>query len=77
KNPEEAVKWYRASARQGYGKAQFSLGRCLENGDGCANNPEEAALWYGRAARQGNECAEEALRRLKPSLWTDFRSAFQ
>ena len=38
----EAVKWYRLAAAQGYGQAQFSLGRMYANGQGVTKNLNEA-----------------------------------
>ena len=35
-------------------RAQFHLGRCLENGIGCDKNRKEALTWYRRAAEQGH-----------------------
>lgn len=37
-NYEEAVKWYRKAAEQGYAGAQFELAGCYAEGKGVANN---------------------------------------
>ena len=49
---EEAVKWYRKAAEQGFRYAQFSLGWCYENGKGVDQSYEEAVKWYSRATEQ-------------------------
>lgn len=52
-NDEEAVKWYRKSAEQGYARAQNNLGSMYEDGRGVSPNDKEAARWYFKAASQG------------------------
>jgi hypothetical protein len=64
-NYEEAVKWYRKSADQGYDKAQNNLGHCYEQGHGVPQNYAEAKKWYKKAADQGNSRAKNNLERLK------------
>jgi TPR repeat protein len=64
-NYEEAVKWYRKSADQGYDKAQNNLGHCYEQGHGVPQNYAEAKKWYQKAADQGNSRAKNNLERLK------------
>jgi uncharacterized protein len=56
-SPEEAAKWYRLSADQGYADAQNNLGVMYENGEGVAQNYEEALKWYRHAAEAGNKDA--------------------
>lgn len=58
----EAVKWYRKSAEQGYGLAQYWLAKCCQNGNGVAQSWEEAIDWYWKAHEQGVEDATKALR---------------
>lgn len=55
---EEAVRWYRLAADQGYVLAQFNLGWMYANGRGVSKNNEEAERWYRRAADQGNVLAQ-------------------
>lgn len=55
------MRWYRRAAEQGYPRAQFSLGWCLEHGKGVARDREEAAKWYRAAAKQDYQEAREAL----------------
>ena len=52
-NNEEAVKWYRKAAEQGYARAQNNLGSMYEDGRGVPPNDEEAAKWYFEAASRG------------------------
>ena len=51
---EEAVKWYRLAADQGYAAAQSNLGVMYSNGEGVAQNFEEAVKWYRLSAQQGH-----------------------
>ncbi len=58
---EEAVKWYRLAAAQGYAPAQFSLGLAYEKGKGVRQDYQQAVKWYRLAAAQGNEFAQITL----------------
>ena len=49
---EEAAKWYKKAAEQGFVHAQYSLGTLYANGDGVPQSHEEAAKWYRLAADQ-------------------------
>ena len=55
---QEAVKWYRLAAAQGYAPAEYSLGVAYEKGQGVAQDFQEAVKWYRLAAAQGNEFAQ-------------------
>ena len=50
---DEAVKWFRKAAEQGYAEAQHSLGFCYEIGEGVKKDDTEAVKWYRKAAEQG------------------------
>ena len=50
---QEAAKWYRKAADQGYAYAQVSLGLMYYNGEGVLENKGEAVKWYRLAADQG------------------------
>ena len=52
-NFDEAVKWYRAAAEQGYAAAQCNLGSDYYNGTGVTQNFDEAVRWFRKAAEQG------------------------
>lgn len=58
---EEAARWYRKSAEQGFDHAQYHLGILYSTGDGLNLSYEEAARWYRKAAEQGNISAQCAL----------------
>ena len=58
KNYEEAVKWFRMAAEQGYHWGQFNLGLCYDLGCGVAQDYTEAVNWYHKAAEQGNANAQ-------------------
>ena len=49
-NPQQAVEWFRAAARQGDAVAQVNLGLLLAR----AEMLEEAAAWLKKAAEQGD-----------------------
>ena len=63
---EEAIKWYRKAAEQGYADAQCNLGDMYYLGWGVPEDCEEAAKWYQKAARQGNIAAQKALAKMEP-----------
>ncbi len=52
KDPERALRWYRAAAEQGYGPAQSSLALAYYWGTGVARDRAKAADWYRRAAER-------------------------
>ena len=53
-NWDEAAKWERASAQQGWVKGEFGLGRDYEDGIGVPLNLDQAIAWYDKAAAQGD-----------------------
>ena len=55
---QEAVKWYRLAAAQGYAPAEYSLALAYEKGRGVPQDYREAVKWYRLAAVQGNELAQ-------------------
>jgi uncharacterized protein len=55
---QEAVKWYRLAAAQGYAPAENSLGVAYEKGQGVPQDYHQAVKWYRLAAAQGNELAQ-------------------
>ena len=59
---DEALKWRRKAADQGYAEAQASLGEMYEFGlNDVPKDLNEALKWYRLAAEQGNTYAENAL----------------
>jgi hypothetical protein len=58
---QEAVRWYRLAAAQGYVPAQYSLGLAYEKGQGVPQDYQEAVKWYRLAASQGNQFAQVSL----------------
>ena len=58
RDPEEAVKWFRKAAEQGYAPAQSILGACYQRGDGVMKDPVKAVKWYKKSAEQGNAEAQ-------------------
>lgn len=61
KDFEEAVKWYRKAAEQGYASAQKDLGDCYYFGQGVDVDNVEAVKWYRKAAEQGDQFAQHSL----------------
>lgn len=61
KDFEEAVKWYRKAAEQGFDIAQDSLGNCYYLGHGVDEDYVKAVKWYRKAAEQGNDDAKTNL----------------
>ena len=55
---EEAAKWYRLAAAQGYAPAEYSLGVAYDKGQGVPQNYAEAVKWYRLAAARGNQFAQ-------------------
>ena len=58
-NKQEAVKWWKKAAENGYAPAQMILGACYEKGgEGVDRDPIIAVKWYAKAADQGNANAQ-------------------
>lgn len=60
-NEEEAVKWYRMAADQGYAEAQCNLAFCYKKGIGVEEDEQEAYKWYKIAAEQGYPDGQDEL----------------
>ena len=58
---EEAVLWYRRSAKTGNDNAQLNLGLCYRDGEGVKRSGRWARYWLSRSARAGNDAAIENL----------------
>ncbi len=58
KDYEEAVRWYRLAAEQGYARAQFYLGSMYQTGRGVPKDYKVALRWYKLAAVQGHAEAQ-------------------
>ena len=56
---------YQQDAEEGDSEAQYNLGICYLNGDGCPQDRAKAARWFQKAAEQGNEDAKAALAELE------------
>jgi uncharacterized protein len=50
RDKQEAFKWFKQAAEQGYVEAEAELGRCYEDGDGTDQDYVLAAQWYRKAA---------------------------
>ena len=53
----EALRWYRRAAEQGYATAQNSLGALYATGQGVPQGFIHAYRWFSLAAAQGDEAA--------------------
>lgn len=54
---KESYFWVKKSAQQGFSLAQYSLGRCYEDGDGTKVDYKKAIRWYESASKQGASLA--------------------
>ena len=55
---KKAIYWYRKSAGQGYGSAQYALGVLYKNGEGVKRDYKKAIYWYSKAAEQEYSSAQ-------------------
>src|SRR5262249_12554797 len=60
----KALKWYRASARQGYADAMVGLSVMYLGGQGVAKDPREAFVWLNLAAQYMTD--KQAVEKIKP-----------
>ena len=60
-NINEAIKWYRLSANQGYEPSQYILGNIYFYGECVEKDFKEAAKWYKKAAENGNAVCQDRL----------------
>lgn len=58
---ENAVRYFRKAAEQGYAPAQFNLGVCYANGAGVEKDMVEAVKWFRKAAEKGMPEAQWAM----------------
>jgi len=64
-NLQEAVKWYRLVAEQGYASAQYYLALMYYSGKGVPKDYVLAHMWANLAASQGGEVAVKNVMRLQ------------
>lgn len=58
-NPQEALRWFRMAADQGFPAAQTMLGVCYAEGAlGVTENAKEALVWLRKAAQHGDVVAK-------------------
>jgi hypothetical protein len=76
-NHQEAVKWFRLAAEQGYAKAQCNLGVCYRNGQGVEQNLSEAYFWYYIATSNGDQFTKPLRKRLDAILSSEERVRIQ
>lgn len=60
-NLEEAFRWYKKSADQGFSQAQCSLAFCYLRGTGVVKDMQTAQKWFLKASRQGDSVAQYML----------------
>jgi hypothetical protein len=65
---DEAVKWYRLAAAQGYAEALFNIAACHYYGQGAPRDLHEALRLYKRAAAQGHAGAAAEVEELRALL---------
>ena len=54
---QEAVKWYRLSAEQGFAEAQYNLGVMYYNGQGVPQDYVSAHMWFNFSSANGDKDA--------------------
>jgi hypothetical protein len=64
----EAVKWFKKAAEQGYAPAQFELGIRYEYGEGVLQDFVLAHMWYNISASKGYSKARSALSELTEKM---------
>jgi len=52
KGYQEAIKWFKKAAEQGYARAQHKLGGMYKRGEGVSKDDKEAVKWYKKASEQ-------------------------
>jgi TPR repeat protein len=65
KDEEEAIKWFKKSAENGYANAQKELAASYEYGLGVNISLKEAIYWYEKSCKQNNEFSCKRLKILK------------
>ena len=63
-NLQEAVKWFKKSAAQGYVDAEYFLGLCYERGHGVAQDKSQALSWFKKAQSHGHSGASNRIAEL-------------
>jgi TPR repeat protein len=53
KDPQEAARWFRLAAEQGYPESEYAIGVLYRNGGVVPKNGLEAVKWFTRAANNG------------------------
>jgi len=61
---EEAFKWYKKSATQGYAPSQYEVGAMYQYGEGVYQSYDMAVFWYEKAAKKDNPDAQYELGRI-------------
>jgi TPR repeat protein len=68
-NNDEAIKWIRKAAEQGYAKAQNCLGTFYYWGDRVAQDVNECIKWFRKAAKQNYEPSQIWLENIYADGW--------
>ena len=61
---QQAARWMRMAAEQGYAPAQLDLGYLYEQGKGVSLDYSAAYMWYKAAADRGEKTADAQLKKL-------------
>lgn len=64
----ESLKWFMASAKQGYSSAFYNIATAYFNGDGVPVDPPRAYAWFTLAREMGDTQAASALQRMAEDL---------
>ena len=65
---QQAARWIRIAAEQGYAPAQLDLGYLYEQGKGVSLDYSAAYMWYKAAADRGAKAANAQLKKLSGLL---------
>jgi uncharacterized protein len=68
KNNQQAARWVRMAAEEGYASAQLDLGYLYEQGKGVSLDYTAAYMWYRAAADRGEKRAKTQLTKLSTLL---------
>jgi TPR repeat protein len=74
-NFTEAMKWYRAAAKQGLPQAAFNVATMYYNGDGVNSDLNAAYTWFVVANAEGDGQAAEAVKRTEAEISPQARKA--
>lgn len=64
----KGIRWYRKYAKEGYARAQYSLGMMYEIGESISQDLELAYMWFSLASRHGHPDAVKQIQELEKKM---------